>query len=117
MTAAAGLYVDRLRIERRGVAGDDGYGNVLQAWAPLVTRWARVRSQAGREAVAAGRIESTGLGVMAIRRDATTATITAADRVVFVTGPRSGIAANIRAVRMTDDGTEVEMTIEMGVAV
>jgi head-tail adaptor len=113
---AAGRYAHRVRIDRRSVSGGDGYGNVLAAWAPLVTRWAAFRAQSGREQVEAGRLESTMVGTLTFRRDAMLAGVSAADRVVFISGPYAGRSAQIRSIVPTGDGADIDMTIEVGVA-
>lgn len=114
MSLGAGARHHRVRLERRGTAADDGYGNVLEAWTPLASRWAGLRPEFGREALAAGRPESTARGTLTLLRDPVTATVTAADRVVFVTGPWAGRECNILSIVPTLD--EVEMILETGVA-
>lgn len=113
---AAGKMNTRVRLERRGTSGDDGYGNVHQEWNLVATRWAGFRPEYGREALAAGRLESTVRGVVTVRRCATTASITAADRLVFVTGPYADQTAQILSVVPAPDSSEIAMTIEIGVA-
>ena len=113
---AAGFLSHRIRFERRGTSGDDGYGNVLEAWVEVATRWAAFRPQFGREAVAAGRLESTVLGVVTLRRDAVTQAIGAADRVVFATPPYFGWTGQVRSVVPTPDNADIEITVEIGVA-
>lgn len=110
----AGRLNTRVRFERYGVAGDDGYGNVIEAWAALIERWAGFRPEFGREAVAAGRLQSTRAGTLTVRRDSGTAGLTAADRAVFLAGPNKAAVAAIRSVIPLDD--VIEMTIEIGVA-
>lgn len=114
MTLGAGALSHRVRVERRGAASNDGLGNVLEPWTPLVIRWAGLRPEFGREALAAGRLESTARGTLTLRRDPATAAITGADRVVFLTGPWSGRLCNILSIVPTLE--EIEMTIETGVA-
>ncbi|WP_036792021.1 head-tail adaptor protein [Pleomorphomonas koreensis] len=111
---AAGRLDTRVRFERYGNAGDDGYGNTIQAWAPLIERWAGYRPEFGREAVAAGRLQSTRAGTVTVRRDSGTAGVTPADRIVFMAGPNKDAVAAIRAIIPLVD--VIEMTIEIGVA-
>lgn len=111
----AGRYAHRVRIDRRDT-GDDGFGNVVGAWAPLIKRWAAFRPQFGREQVEAGRLEATLTGTVTLRRDAVLVGVTAADRIVFVAGPYSGRTAQIRSIVPTPDNAEIEFTIESGVA-
>lgn len=113
---AAGMLPFRVRVERRAFAGDDGYGNVIREWIPYATRWAGFRPEFGREAMAAGRLESTVRGVVTMRRCTTTAGITAADRLIFLTGPYADQTAQIRSAMSTPDGSDIEMTIEIGTA-
>lgn len=103
----------RVRFERRDEVSD-GHGNTLGDWQSVATRWAFYRPEFGREAVAAGRLQSTRAGTLTVRRDSVTASMTAADRVVFVAGPDTGATAQIRSVIPLSDS--VEMTIEIGVA-
>ncbi len=112
---AAGRLISRVRFEVRGEDADDGLGNVHEQWTPVAVRWAEWRPQYGREAVAAGRLEATRPGVLTIRRDATTAALTAAHRVVFVAGPEpAGTTAAIRSVLPLAD--DIEITLDVGAA-
>lgn len=111
---AAGAFNHRVRFERRDETGDDGFGNVLKEWAPLCARWAAYRPEFGREAIAADRQNSTRAGTVTVRRDTETATITAADRLVFASGPNRDAVAQIRSIIPLGD--VIEMTIEIGAA-
>jgi len=114
MAFPAASLSTRVRIERRPETADDGAGNTLDDWVEVATRWAGWRPEFGREAVAAGRLESTRAGTVTLRRDATTATLSAADRLVFVTGPETGSIADVRSVIPLDE--VIEVTVEIGVA-
>lgn len=114
MALAAGSMNTRVRLERRAGVSDDGYGNVLEDWQEVATRWARWRPQFGREAMAAGRLEAARLGVLSLRTDATVAAITEADRVVFLVGPEKDRVGNIRSALPGDES--IELTLEIGVA-
>jgi SPP1 family predicted phage head-tail adaptor len=109
---AAGRLNTRVRFERYGTNGDDGYGNVIEAWATLTERWAAYKPEFGREAIAADRPQSTRLGTVTVRRDSGTAGLTAADRLVFLAGPNKTSVAQIRSVIPLND--VIEMTIEIG---
>jgi SPP1 family predicted phage head-tail adaptor len=109
----AGRMKYRVRFERRTTT-DDGFGNVVGAWSDLITVWASFRPRFGRESVEAGRLESTTTGTLTIRRSSASSAITAADRVVFVTGEWEGKILNIRSIVPTPAG--VEMVLEEGVA-
>lgn len=115
MSIAAGGMVNRVRFERRAVASD-GYGNVQGAWQTLATLWAGFKASSGREALEAGRLESTMTGVLYVRRFADTLGIAAGDRGVFVIGPYTGRTFNIRSIVPSHDMATIEMTIEEGVA-
>lgn len=115
MAVAAGRLTSRVRMERV-VRSDDGYGNVLTSgWADLGSRWADVRSEPGREALAAGRQESTVRAVIVLRRCELTLSLTAADRLVVTAGPMAGKTFNIRTAA-SPTMSEVELTCEAGVA-
>ena len=115
---AAGMLQDRARFDQRVAGADDGYGNTLPAtWTAIVTRWASFRPDFGNESEEAGRLESTMRGTLRVRRDAVTEGITPAARVVFVAGHYMGMEAQIRAIKPTPDGADIEMTLEFGVAV
>jgi head-tail adaptor len=113
----AGKRNNRARFERRVPGADDGYGNTLpDEWTPLTTVWAGFRPKFGREQLAAGRLESTLQGTLTVLRSASTAGVTAADRVVFASGPYAGKVCNIRSIIPTPDNSEFEMLLEEGVA-
>ncbi|PZU95620.1 MAG: hypothetical protein DI527_01015 [Chelatococcus sp.] len=114
---SAGQRSHRVRFERRVPGADDGAGNVLPAsWTSLFLRWAAFRPQFGREKLAAGRPESTMSGTLTILSDGQARTLTAADRVVFVTGPYRDRECQIRSILPTPDAREIEMVVEAGVA-
>ncbi len=115
MSAAAGMMVNRVRFERRGTTADQ-YGNVLSGWATLFTVWAGFKATPGREALQAGRLESTMTGVLSLRRSTDSAGLTAADRGVFVAGPYTGRTFNIRSIVPGHDNSTLDLTIEEGVA-
>ena len=113
---SAGQRSHRVRFERSVVQPDDGYGNERRGWADIGLRWAGFRPRFGREQLEAGRPESTMLGVLTVLRCSLTAGVTAADRVVFVTGPYAVRTCRILSVVPTPDNREIEMTIEHGSA-
>jgi SPP1 family predicted phage head-tail adaptor len=109
--AQAGDLRDRVRFERL-VAGQDIYGNTVNAWADLLTAWADILERPGREAVEAGRLESSRAATMRVRRSNATLAITAADRV-----QARGRVWNIRSIGDVGRARELlEMVIEVGVA-
>lgn len=108
---------NRIRFERRVPGADDGAGNVLpDAWTPLNTCWAAFRPKFGKEELEAGRLESTMVGALTTLAFAETKAVTAADRVVFVTGPYAGKACQIRSILPTPDAREIEFLLEEGTA-
>lgn len=114
----AGQRSQMIRIERQRVT-DDGAGNVLASWDdPLLV--CRVSAafvpQYGREAVEAGRLESTMAGTVTVLRSSLTTGITAADRIVFERAPYAGRIANIRSVVPSPDSAEIGFVVEVGVA-
>lgn len=113
---SAGQRNHRVRFERRAVVPDDGYGNEFEAFAELFQRWAGFRPKFGREQLQAGRLESTMQGTLTVLADPDTKAVTAADRVVFVTGPYAGRTCQIRSIVPTPDAREIELLLEEGVA-
>lgn len=112
----AGALNCRAAFERR-VPGDDGAGNTLtDSWASVVTVWARFQPAFGREALEAGRLESTARGTVTVRRSTATIGILASDRVRFTAGPQSGLTMQIRSITRTADNAHLQMTVESGVA-
>lgn len=113
---SAGQRNHRVRFERRAVVPDDGYGNEFEAFAELFQRWAGFRPKFGREQLQAGRLESTMQGTLTVLADPDTKAVTAAHRVVFVTGPYAGRTCQIRSIVPTPDAREIELLLEEGVA-
>lgn len=106
---------NRVRFEQQVAGGDDGYGNTLPStWTEIVTLSGAFRPKFGREQLEAGRLESTMQGTLTVRRTTATAGITAAARVVFVAGPYSGKACQIRSIIPTPDNRELEFLLEEG---
>lgn len=117
MRPAAGRLMHRVRFERQ--AEDplgDGAGNFRRPWGLVVERRCAFRPSFGREQVAAGRLESTMVGVLTVRRDTTTAGLTAADRAVFVNPPYAGRVLQIRSIVPAPDGASFDLTVEEGSA-
>lgn len=109
--AAAGKLDQRCVFERRTSAAD-AYGNVTDGtWAALLTVWGGLSEKPGREAVAAGRMESSAMASLRIRDSAAARAITAADRVTI-----GGVVHAIRDVRPPQRFGVIEMVVERGVA-
>lgn len=114
---SAGRRNFRVRFERRVPGTDDGAGNERpETWTALNTCWAGFRPKFGKEQLAAGRPESTLTGTLTTLAFAATRAVTAADRVVFVTGPYKDKECQIRSIVPTPDGSEIEFLLEEGVA-
>lgn len=109
---SAGQRTSRVRFDRRAEQSDDGYGNVLSAWAPVVEAWAGFRPKFGREQLQAGALESGLTGTLTVLRWTATAGLTEADRVVFLAGPYAGKACQIRSVVPTPDNREIELLLQ-----
>lgn len=112
----AGSLQDRVQFKRR-TPREDGAGNVHHDFTPLFTIWGRIRLQFGRESLEAGRLESTTIGTLTVRRSASTESLTADDIAIAVAGQFAGQTYNIRSIVPSLDGTFIEMTIESQVAV
>ena len=108
----AGLHRERAEFQRLTEGAVDAYGNVYTGWNTLVTRWADLRERTGKEAIQGGALSDVGKATMRVRKDSTTETITAADRVVA-----RGSTWNIKNVLQVDaKGTLIEFHLERGVA-
>lgn len=105
---------------RRQTEVDDGHGNTVASFAVisgLSSISAAFRPVFGRESVEAGRLESTLRGTLSVSRSAAVAAVLASDQVLFVRGPYTGKAFQIRSEPVTsDDLAHVEFDIESGVA-
>ena len=108
----AGLLRERVVFQRLSEGTVDDYGNVYTGWAALASRSADLREQKGKEKISGGVLEDNNLATMRVRPDSTTATITAADRVIA-----RGITWAIKNVIQIDaKDTMFEFVLEKGVA-
>lgn len=107
-----GRLKHRVTFEREAKT-DAGGGAADITWSAVVTVWAGFRPQFGREQIEAGSLESTLRGTLTVRTSSTARGITAADRAVFVAGPHTGTACQIRSIVPLHD--RIEMTLESGV--
>ncbi len=108
----AGQLRDRIIFETF-TGTDDGFGNKTAPWVTDLTVWGDLRETAGRERVAAGRVEAAATATLQVRQSSLTLAITEAHR---VRDPR-GRLWNIRSiVDPFGDGTALEMLLERGVA-
>lgn len=91
-----GDFRERVRFERRTTGVDDGYGNVLETWAPLAGPFAaRIEPGTGSEEVIAGRPQGVGPAAITIRWSKEALDIGPADRIVDL---RSGRKWNIASI-------------------
>ena len=115
---AAGDLNSRVRFDIQTPGADDGYGNTLPpVWTEGLAAWAKIMPQTGREALAAGRLESTTLARLFIRKYAASTAITPAHRVVVTAGPFAGFVYQIRSIIPMMDNAGLEMVLEAGVAI
>lgn len=109
--ARAGLLNTRVTFQRRGT-GDDGYGNVETTWADLATVWGQLTIESGREALAAGRLESALPAVLRVRVSSLTSGVDTACRAVI-----AGVPWEIVTTANRDQHSKFyEMQIRSGVA-
>lgn len=112
----AGAYSQRVRVERRqAISGGDGAGNTLGPWsgaATVVTRSAAFRPTVTRKQIEAGREAAPLGGVLTLRRDATTAGVGIADRMVMLRAPYADRTFQILSAMPTTDAREIEFAIE-----
>jgi SPP1 family predicted phage head-tail adaptor len=107
----AGNLRDRITVQR-AISGDDGYGNTIVSWADLITTWADVLDQLGREKLASGRLEASRAATVRVRRSTQSLGITAADRIVA-----RGQTWDIRSIAEVGRNREMlEFLVETGVA-
>jgi head-tail adaptor len=106
----------RVRAERRETANPDSpddFGNVETGWQTLFARWAYVAPERGREALAAGRLESRVPALVRLRADGDTRGLDAGDRLIFITGPNAGKQFEIISV-IKADAADIEMSGVIG---
>lgn len=107
-----GQYRERAEFQRLTGSGIDAYGNVYDGWAALITRWADMREQTGKEAIEAGALSNVGQATLRVRSDSDTRGITSADRVLI-----RGVTWAIKDVVQIDrKNTVLEFRLERGVA-
>lgn len=113
----AGRFKHRVRFERQLAGADDGYGNeVAGAWTTVGTVWAAFRPKYGRESYEADALEATFQGVLTVRQNTKTKSVTEANRVVFLNAPYANRECQIRSIVPMPDNREIEIVIEAGVA-
>ena len=108
----AGRLRDRITVQRV-VSGDDGYGNTVESWAALITIWADVLEQLGREKLASGRPEASRAATIRVRTSTQSLGITAADRIQA----RDAVWNILSISAVSQDRNLLELLCETGVAV
>lgn len=78
----SGRLRTRIRFERP-VQKTDDLGNAYDGWEALFERWGDLLLQRGREALEAGRLESSNLGTLQIRWSAEAAALDESHRAVI----------------------------------
>lgn len=117
MAYGAGKFQQRVRFERRFSRQPDASGNPLPAaWTHVLTVWASLKPQFGREAMEAGRLESTVRAVLTIRRSDQALALQPDDRVVTLRQPHQQWTWAIRTITPSADNREIELTLEHNVA-
>lgn len=114
--ARAGAMRDRITLERETDLGTlDAYGNPAgQSWQVIGVIWGDLKEQKGGEAIAAGRLEGTGMATLRLRASALTRSMTSADRVTARGATWAILGAPIQA---TPKGDILEITLKRGGAV
>lgn len=110
--ANAGLLRDRVTFQRLNEGAVDDYGNVYTGWANLATRSADLRERTGKESIEGGALADVSMATMRCRSDSTTASVTAADRVVA----RGYTWAIKNVIQVDAKDTLIEFLLERGVA-
>lgn len=117
MASIAGRFNQRVRFERRKPIHTDASGTALPAeWSDVLTVWAILRPQFGREAMEAGRLESTTRAVVTIRRSKAALELQPDDRVITLRAPYQQWTWAIRTIMPMADNREIEVTLEHNVA-
>lgn len=107
----AGQLRKRLYFER-SKRTDDGGGGAAITWLPAWACWGSIAPERGREALAAGRLESSNAAIIRIRSSAAAREVDASYRV-----KDGDDVYDIRSIINPDQrGKYLEMTAEKGVA-
>jgi len=110
--ANAGRLRERATVQRLTSGAVDDYGNIYTGWKALLSRSVDVRERLGKEAIEGGALADVVTATVRLRKDAATAAITHADRVVL----RGNTWAIKSIVQVDAKGTLLEMLLERGVA-
>ncbi|MGO4854919.1 head-tail adaptor protein [Phaeovulum sp. W22_SRMD_FR3] len=107
------LMNEFVRFERRGLDVSDPYGNPQRAWAEIVALRVSVLEQTGREAIAAGRLESTRLATVRFPPPPGIVALTDADRMIW----RGQVCKIISVGRFGKGSWGMEVLVEIGGAI
>jgi head-tail adaptor len=99
-----------VRFERRGMDGSDADGNPQRGWVELFGLRASVLEQSGREAIAAGRLESSRQATVRFPPGPGRASLTSADRLIW----KGQICKILSVGSFGKGGWGVEVLIEIG---
>lgn len=107
----AGLLRSRVTFARRDVVDDGGGGGTVN-WTPMLSTRGYLRPERGREALAAGRPESSSMAVLQIRSSLAARAIDASYRVSV-----DDVPYNVRSIINPDQRNRfLELLVERGVA-
>lgn len=112
----AGELLERVTFSARGVAVDDGYGNVESTFSDRFTAAARIRPRLGGEEVMAARLQGKNLATITVRYSSNTVQITTDWRAIDT---RTGDIWNVRSPPINPDERKqfLEILCEKGVPV
>jgi SPP1 family predicted phage head-tail adaptor len=117
MVSGSGRFSQRVRFERRKPIHTDASGTALPSeWTDVATVWAVMRPQFGREAMEAGRLESTTRAVVTIRKTKAALELQRDDRMITLRAPYLKWTWAIRTITPMADNREIEITLEHNVA-
>lgn len=106
----AGQFRKRVYFSQAKRAADGGGGATL-TWVPALTVWGALRPERGREALAAGRLESASMAVLTIRSGTEARAIEPSWRATI-----DGIDYQLRSITEDPKRRFIEMVVEKGVA-
>lgn len=93
---------NRVRFDRRSTLPDDGTGNTLGPWAPLLECWARIEARPGAE----GGL----IGMVTVGRSREASDVRASDRAVVIAGTFNGKILDLKSIIPSPDGRAIDMT-------
>lgn len=91
---------------------DDGGGGARITWVPALTVWGGLTVERGREALAAGRLESSSGAVLKIRSSTEARVIDASYKATI-----DGVDYQVRSITEDPKRKYLEMVVERGVAI